>query len=45
MERIKARLVELSITAFPAYADARILAVRQKQESVRRIRLNLARRR
>jgi HK97 family phage prohead protease len=45
VEPIKARLVELSITAFPAYADARILAVRQQRESVRRIRLDLARRR
>ena len=29
VERIKARLVEMSITAFPAYEDARVLAVRE----------------
>jgi HK97 family phage prohead protease len=43
VERIKARLVELSITAFPAYAGARILAVRTEPDPVRTPRLNLAR--
>jgi uncharacterized protein len=42
VERIKARLVEISITAFPAYADARILAVRQ-EELLRTPRLTVAR--
>jgi Escherichia/Staphylococcus phage prohead protease len=43
VERIKARLVELSITAFPAYEDARILAVRQSDPPVRTPRLTVAR--
>jgi len=44
VERIKARLVEISITAFPAYSDARILAVRTGEpELARAYRLNLAR--
>jgi hypothetical protein len=42
VERIRARLVEISITAFPAYADARILAVRQ-EELLRTPRLTIAR--
>jgi hypothetical protein len=42
VERIKARLVEISITAFPAYADARILAVRS-EELLRTPRLTVAR--
>ena len=45
VRRIKAKLVEISLVAFPAYKDARIMAVRQEQQSVRRIRLDLARRR
>jgi uncharacterized protein len=28
VERVKAKLVEISLVAFPAYADARVLAVR-----------------
>ena len=28
VERVRARLVEISLVAFPAYADARVLAVR-----------------
>ena len=43
VERVKARLMELSITAFPAYEDARILAVRSEHGPERRVRLNLAR--
>jgi hypothetical protein len=42
VERIKARLVEISITAFPAYNDARILAVRS-EELLRTPRLTVAR--
>jgi len=42
VERIKARLVEISITAFPAYQDARILAVRH-EERLHRPRLTIAR--
>jgi HK97 family phage prohead protease len=42
VERIKAKLVEISITAFPAYADARILAVRS-EELLRTPRLTVAR--
>jgi uncharacterized protein len=42
VERIKARLIEISITAFPAYADARILAVRS-EELLRTPRLTVAR--
>jgi hypothetical protein len=44
VERVKARLMELSITAFPAYQDARIMAVRSGEpELARAYRLNLAR--
>jgi uncharacterized protein len=44
VERVKARLMELSITAFPAYQDARIMAVRAGEpELTRTYRLNLAR--
>jgi HK97 family phage prohead protease len=44
VERVKARLMELSITAFPAYQDARIMAVRAGEpELARAYRLNLAR--
>jgi phage head maturation protease len=43
VERVKARLVELSITAFPAYEDARILAVRAEVEPIRTPRLSVAR--
>jgi uncharacterized protein len=42
VERIKAKLVEISITAFPAYQDARILAVRS-DEVLRTPRLTVAR--
>jgi HK97 family phage prohead protease len=42
VERIKAKLVEISITAFPAYSDARILAVRS-EELLRTPRLTVAR--
>jgi uncharacterized protein len=42
VERIKAKLVEISITAFPAYQDARILAVRS-EELLRTPRLTVAR--
>jgi HK97 family phage prohead protease len=42
VERIKAKLVEISITAFPAYADARIMAVRS-EELLRTPRLTVAR--
>ena len=42
VERLKARLVEISITAFPAYRDARILAVRDDVPR-RTLRLNVAR--
>jgi hypothetical protein len=44
VERVKARLMELSITAFPAYQDARIMAVRADQEPLRTPRLTIARR-
>jgi HK97 family phage prohead protease len=43
VERIKARLVELSITAFPAYADARIMSVRSEDAVARTPRLSVAR--
>jgi HK97 family phage prohead protease len=43
VERRRAHLVELSITAFPAYADARILAVRAEPDPVRTPRLSVAR--
>jgi len=43
VERVKAKLVELSLTAFPQYADARILAVREEQEPIRTPRLSVAR--
>jgi hypothetical protein len=42
VERIKAKLVELSLTAFPQYQDARILAVRH-EELLRTPRLTIAR--
>jgi uncharacterized protein len=42
VERIKARLVEISVTSFPAYQDARILAVRH-EEGLRTPRLTIAR--
>lgn len=42
VERIRAKLVEISITAFPAYQDARILAVRH-EELLRTPRLTVAR--
>jgi HK97 family phage prohead protease len=35
VERIKAKLVEISLVAFPAYEDARILAVRGEREAAR----------
>jgi hypothetical protein len=44
VERIRAKLVEISITAFPAYQDARILAVRH-EELLRTPRLAVARHR
>lgn len=44
VERVRARLVELSVTAFPAYEGAQILAVRT-EDLVRRARLQVARRR
>lgn len=45
VERVKARLIELSITAFPSYEDARIVAVRDSLDPgrTRTHRLNLAR--
>jgi len=43
VERRRAHLVELSVTAFPAYEDARILAVRTAAVD-RAHRLNVARR-
>jgi Escherichia/Staphylococcus phage prohead protease len=43
VERVKAKLVELSLTAFPQYQDARIVAVRGEQEPTRAYRLSLAR--
>lgn len=43
VERIKARLVEISLTAFPSYEDARILAVRDGRARARQVRLSLAR--
>jgi len=43
VERVKARLVELSITAFPAYDSARVLAVRS-EDRARTPRLQIARR-
>lgn len=46
VERIRARLAEISITAFPAYADARIMAVREEQmraDTARTPRLTVAR--
>lgn len=43
VERVRARLVEISITAFPAYQDARILAVRTDAGPGRRPRLTVAR--
>jgi HK97 family phage prohead protease len=42
VERLRAKLVEISITAFPAYADARIMAVRS-EELLRTPRLTVAR--
>jgi HK97 family phage prohead protease len=42
VERIRAKLVEISVTAFPAYADAKILAVRS-EELLRTPRLTVAR--
>jgi phage head maturation protease len=42
VERVKAKLVELSLTAFPQYQDARILAVRH-EELLRTPRLTIAR--
>ncbi len=43
VERVRARLVELSVTAFPAYDGAKILAVRAEDQA--RPRLQVARRR
>ncbi len=47
VQRIKAKLVELSLTAFPAYADAQIVAVREeefvREEPLVRPRLTIAR--
>jgi HK97 family phage prohead protease len=43
VERIRAKLVELSLTAFPQYQDARILAVRSEDELLRTPRLTVAR--
>jgi len=42
VERIRARLVEISVTNWPAYADARIMAVRS-EELLRTPRLAVAR--
>jgi HK97 family phage prohead protease len=42
VERLRARLVEISVTSFPAYQDAKILAVRS-EEVLRTPRLTLAR--
>jgi len=42
VERIKARLVEISVTAFPAYAGAKIAEVRS-EELLRTPRLTVAR--
>ena len=43
VERVKARLVEISLVAFPAYADARVMAVRSDQAVQRTPRLTVAR--
>jgi HK97 family phage prohead protease len=45
VERVKARLVEISLVAFPAYADARIMAVRSAEDGhvPRTPRLSVAR--
>jgi HK97 family phage prohead protease len=47
VERVRARLMEISITAFPAYQDARILAVRdagdERLGATRTPRLTVAR--
>jgi HK97 family phage prohead protease len=45
VERVKAKLVEISLVAFPAYADARVMAVRSGSttERARAHRLSLAR--
>jgi uncharacterized protein len=42
VERIKAKLVEVSLTSFPAYESARIMALRADQEPVRTPRLTIA---
>jgi uncharacterized protein len=43
VERVKAKLVEISLVAFPAYADARIMAVRSAEPVPRTPRLTVAR--
>ena len=46
VERVKAKLVEISLVAFPAYADARIMAVRTADQDLhvpRTPRLTVAR--
>ena len=35
VQRVKAKLVEISLVAFPAYEDARVLAVRAEREDAR----------
>jgi uncharacterized protein len=43
VERVKAKLVEISLVAFPAYADARVMAVRSEAPVLRTPRLTVAR--
>jgi HK97 family phage prohead protease len=44
VERVKAKLVEISLVAFPAYADARVMAVRSNADRQHRTpRLTVAR--
>jgi HK97 family phage prohead protease len=42
VERLRAKLIEISVTSFPAYADAKIVAVRS-EELLRTPRLTVAR--
>jgi Escherichia/Staphylococcus phage prohead protease len=43
VERVKAKLMEISITAFPAYEDARIMAMRSDAGPLHMPRLTVAR--
>ena len=43
VERVKAKLVEISLVAFPAYADAMVMAVRSDTPAPRTPRLTVAR--